>query len=148
MGQSLPLTGHSASKSESLVWSPSGSSGLQLLRAIFGLCGRSVVMAGPVQPHPLGSGIFLQGFSRGSCFSRLPILDLNQETLGLPREPGTGSQGIGGNFLAKRQAMQVQATFGGQGKKRLRRLGMPWPEIPIYLKGQNIANTASKRVFS
>lgn len=28
-------------------------------------------MAGPVQPHPLGTGIFLQEFSRGSCLHSL-----------------------------------------------------------------------------
>lgn len=34
--------------------------------------------------------------------------------------------------------MLVQALFRGQGKKRLGRLGMPWPEIWIYSKSQKV----------
>lgn len=51
-------------------------------------------MAGPVQPHPLGSGTCLQGFSRIAfihCFSKLLVLDFNQEALGHPRETGVGA---------------------------------------------------------
>ena len=45
-------------------------------------------MAGPVQPHPLGSGTFLhrdsvEAFAFIPCFSKLPFLNLNQETLEL-----------------------------------------------------------------
>lgn len=69
-----------------------------------------MVMAGPVQPHPLGSGTCLQGFSRIAfvhCFSKLLFLDFNQETLGLPREIGAGAWGMRGKLLVKRQAIQV-----------------------------------------
>lgn len=52
---------------------------------------------------------------------------------------------MGENFLAKRQV--VQAIFGGQGKKRLGRLGMLWPEIWIYPKGHKFAIAASEHVL-
>lgn len=52
-------------------------------------------MAGPVQPHPPGSGIFLQGFIEVlafiHCFSKLLFLDLNKEIVEFPRKPGAGS---------------------------------------------------------
>lgn len=99
MGQSLLLTGHSASKSESPGWSLNGSSGLQLLRATFGQCEGSMVMVGPAQLHPVGLGTFLQGFRRGSCLHLRPswvvCLDLNQKTSKLPKKDCVGVRHIG-----------------------------------------------------
>lgn len=77
-------------------------------------------MAGPAQPHPLGSGIFLQGFSRGSC---LHSLLFQVALLGPQKDIGTfqatWSRGLRDEweFFSKTGYMQVQDIFGATGRK-------------------------------
>lgn len=101
-------------------------------------------MAGPVQQHPPGSGIFLQGFIEAlvfiQCFSKLPFLGLNQEALGLPREPGAESHGISRNFLAKKGRLcRCSLYLGVRGRKGCRARNM---DLPQKLLGCKCCTTA------
>lgn len=78
-------------------------------------------MAGPAQPHPLGSGIFLQGFSRGSCLYSLlfPSRPFGASKRDIGTFQATWSRGLRDEweFFSKMGYMQVQDIFGATGRK-------------------------------
>lgn len=89
-------------------------------------------MAGPVQPHPPGSGIFLQGFSRGSCLHSL----LFPVSLSGPQPGDNGSLEKGLEGLHSSMVVCAGAAYTwGPGEGKLEGIGMPGPGIWIYPKG-------------
>lgn len=88
-------------------------------------------MAGPVQPHPPGSGIFLQGFSRGSC---LHSLLFHVSLFGSqPGDIGSLEKGLEGLYSTK-VGCAGKAYTGGPGKRSWRELECHGQECGFILK--------------